>query len=228
MYKYLSKLAPRWAYLVVSGLLAPSLLWVCSSVSGGDPGNGAPSGPHYNLNLIGVPTDKTAPMDDNSGHRIFVKLEGKTSIGLAEGDFAVLDANGTDGNGAKFQLPNPDPDSDGITVYSVWARALGKPGGHGTLNTCATSPGLDGIFGTPDDEEVCSLDTLKVQRTKGQQKFVDVSKYLLYVYVDLNGDGIAERYPLFSDALQDYLWSYDNYGLKLIQLRFYPVPSNVN
>ncbi|MGH8003137.1 MAG: hypothetical protein ACRECJ_00215 [Limisphaerales bacterium] len=215
--------------MVVAVFLAPALFWAISSVSAGTPGNGALSGAHYNLNLIGVPKDKTAPMDDNSGHRIFVKLDGKTNIGLSEGlVFAVLDANGTDGNGAKFQLPNPDPDNDGVTVYSVYARALGKPGGHGTLNTCATAPGPDGIFGTADDEEMCSVATLVVTRTKGQQKFVDVSRYLLYIYVDLTGDGIAERYPLFSDALQNYFWSYDNYGLKLIQLRFYQVPSNVN
>src|SRR2546422_3994253 len=28
-------------------------------------GNGAPSGSHYNLNIIGVPKDKTAPMTNN-------------------------------------------------------------------------------------------------------------------------------------------------------------------
>ena len=43
-------------------------------------GNGAPSGPHYNLNIIGVPKDKTADMTGNNGHRIFVPLLGKTSI----------------------------------------------------------------------------------------------------------------------------------------------------
>ena len=39
-------------------------------------GNGAPSGSHYNLNIIGVSHDKTAAMDDNNGHRIFVQLWG--------------------------------------------------------------------------------------------------------------------------------------------------------
>src|SRR3989344_3255891 len=81
-------------------------------------GNGAPSGAHYNLNLIGVPKNKTADMTGNNGRRIFVPLEGKTRILLTEGDFQVLDANGTDANGASFQLPNPDPDGDGTTVYS--------------------------------------------------------------------------------------------------------------
>ncbi len=117
-------------------------------------GNGAPSGDHYNLNLIGVPKNKTAEMTNNDGHRIFVPLWGKTKILLQEGaTFNVLDANGTDG-AAKFQLPNPDPDNDGVTVYSVWVRAVGKPGGKATLATCATSAGLDGIFGTADDEDL--------------------------------------------------------------------------
>ena len=39
-------------------------------------GNGAPSGPHYNLNIIGVPKDKTAAMTAGDGHRIFVQLQG--------------------------------------------------------------------------------------------------------------------------------------------------------
>ncbi|MDP3963126.1 MAG: hypothetical protein Q8Q39_01380 [bacterium] len=192
-------------------------------------GNGAPSGAHYNLNIIGVAKDKTAPMDGNDGHRIFVKLDGNTKILLSEGEtFNVLDANGTDGNGAKFQLPNPDPDNDGITVYSVYARALGTPGGNAMIATCATAPGEDGIFGTADDEEVCSTETLTVERTKGKSSFENVSRELLYIFVDLDGDGTAERYNLFADELQDYFWSYDNNGLKVLQLRFYEMSTNVN
>ena len=99
------------------------------------PGNGAPNGPHYNLNIIGVPKDKTADMTGNNGHRIFVPLEGNCRINLSLGDFRVLDANCTDGPSA-FQLPNPDPDGDGTTTYSVYARALGKIGGSSTTTTC--------------------------------------------------------------------------------------------
>ncbi|MDA1128690.1 MAG: hypothetical protein O2913_08330 [Chloroflexi bacterium] len=145
-------------------------------------GNGAPSGPHYNLNIIGVPKDKTADMDGNNGHRIFVKLEGNSKIWLQEGpDFQVLDANGTDGDGASFQLPNPDPDGDGTTVYSVFARALGKPGGTADMTTCATGPGLDGVLGTADDEEICSIFTLELERKKGKSTFENVSRELLYI-----------------------------------------------
>ena len=184
-------------------------------------GNGAPSGAHYNLNIIGVKNAKTADMTDSNGHVIFVNLSGNTKIGLAEGDdYAVLDANGTDANGAKFQLPNPDPDNDGITVYSVWARPVGKPGGSATMTTCATDP--------LTMEEVCSTESYVAVRSTKKPTFENVSRELLYIYVDLDGDGTAERYNLFADELQDYFWSYDNNGLKVLQLRFYPISTDVN
>src|SRR5262247_2240075 len=42
--------------------------------------NGFPQGPHdYRLNLIGVPKDKDATMDNNNGRRIFVRLNGTAS-----------------------------------------------------------------------------------------------------------------------------------------------------
>lgn len=181
--------------------------------------NGAPNGAHYTLNIIGVPKDKTAAMDGSNGHTIFVSLSGKATIKLTEGEFQVLDRNGTDGNGAAFQLPNPDPDGDGVTVYSVYARALGKPLNSASLQTCATDP--------VTQELVCSVAVLTLERSKGPSKFENVTKYLLYIYADIDGDGILERVPLFSDALQDYVWAYDNTGLKLVQLRFYEVPTTV-
>lgn len=182
-------------------------------------GNGAPSGSHYNLNVIGVPKSKSADMTGNSGHRIFVALSGKTKIMLAEGPFKVLDANGTDGT-ASFQLPNPDPENDGVTEYSVFTRALGKPGGSSTMTTCATDP--------TTGDEYCSIYSTVSTRTKGKSSFRNVSRELLYAYVDLDGDGSVERYPLFDGSLEDYYWDYDNNGLKLLQMRFYPIPTDVN
>lgn len=187
---------------------------------GGDSGEALRlSGAHYNLNIIGVSKGKSATMDSNNGHRIFVNLDGNTKILLSEGEeFQVLDANGTDQNGAAFQLPNPDPDGDGITEYSVFARALGKPGGSAKLTTCAMV----------DGEEVCSTLSAVFVREKGGPKIQNVSKELLYIYADLDEDGDDERYGLFDDELEDYFWSYDNNGLKLLQVRFYEVSTNVN
>lgn len=183
-------------------------------------GNGAPSGAHYNLNIIGVSKGKTADMTGSTGHRIFVPLTGSCQIKLAQGDFQVLDANCTDNNGAQFQLPSPDADNDGITTYSVWARALGKPGGSSETTTCATEPTTGDLY--------CSVYSMVQVRSTGKSSFTNVSKQLLYVYADLDGDGVLERMPLFDDRLQDYYWQYDNNGLKLMQLRFYPIPTNVN
>jgi hypothetical protein len=182
-------------------------------------GNGGFSGAHYNLNIIGVPKEKSADMSDNNGHRIFVSLDGHTKILLSEGEFAVLDANGTDGT-AIFQLPAPDPDNDGVTEYTVFARALGKPGGSSTMTTCATD--------VETDQEYCSIYSSIQIRSKGKSSFSNVSRELLYIFADLDGDGTVERYPLFDEALKDYFWSYDNNGLKLLQLRFYEVPTDVN
>ena len=175
----------------------------------------------YNLNIIGT-SDKSAPMDNNNGRRIFVKLQGNSKIWLSEGpEFAVLDANATDGNGGRFQLPNPDPDGDGVTEYSVYARALGKPGGSSTTTACT----YDDVEGA----EYCSVFPLVMVREKGKSSWDNVSKELLYIYVDLVGDdGIPERYSLFDDALYNYFWNYDNNGLKLVQLRFYEIATDVN
>ena len=184
-------------------------------------GNGSPSGAHFNLNIIGVPKEKTADMTNNEGHRIFVKLDGNTRISLEKAEsFGVTDANGTDGR-AGFQLPHPDPDGDGETQYSIWARSLGAPGGSADVATCATYTYIDEITGEEVSEEVCSSKHLIIMRDKGKSKFSDVSKQLLFIYADLDGDGVEEEYSLFDDALEDYLWSYNNNGLKLLQLRFY-------
>jgi len=189
-------------------------------------GNGAPSGNHYNLNIHGVPKGVGGDMTGSMGHNIFVPEYGKCRINLSLGDFQVLDGNCTDGP-ASFQLPNPDPTNSGVTTYSVWARSLGKPGGSATANTCADLETTDETTGVTSTTTYCSVYTLSLERQKGKSTFGDVSKYLLYIYADLNADGVLERYPLFDDALQGYFWEYNNQGLKLVQLRFYPVSSTV-
>ncbi|MHC4521507.1 MAG: hypothetical protein ACYTAS_23180, partial [Planctomycetota bacterium] len=140
-------------------------------------------------------------------------------------DYAVLDYNGTDGT-ASFQLPNPDPDNDGVTEYSVFCRVVGTPGGNGSIVTEATDPGPDGILGTADDVTVTSVEVLTLTRTS-PPKFTNVSRKLLYIYADIDSDGNLERIPLFDDRLEEYLWSYDNNGLKVVQLRFYEIATDV-
>ncbi len=108
-------------------------------------GNGAPSGPHFNLNIIGVSHDKNPNMNGNgSGNVIFVDLGTRTG--------------------------------DAVTTKILLSQAA------------------DGVF--------------------------DV--------LDKNGGSPAElacgtpTVSLFATCLQDFLWQYDNNGLKLLQVRFYP------
>ena len=191
----------------------------------GATGNGAPSGPHYNLNIIGT-GDKSADMTGNNGHRIFVPLYGRSAIYLFEspeqGYYAVLDANGTDGPSSCCRTPIMR------TMASRSTRsmpALGKPGGNATMQTCATDP--------TTGEEVCSMDLdgtdilVNLSRTNGKQSFDNVSRELLYIYADLDGDGTLERYPLFDDRLEDFFWEYGNNGLRIAQLHFYQVSTDV-
>lgn len=211
-------------------------------------GNGAPSGAHYNLNIICVPKGKQADMTNTQGHTIFVPCDGPTKINLIEGaDFEVLDRNGTDGS-ASFQLPPADtgvitdepnrndectlynsdgtidddgiPDAGdfyvcgtGISVYSVFTRALGNPRGTAVVMLCGLADD-----GTP----VCGVDNQLTLDASGRPpKFENVTANLLYLF-NVTIDGVFyKRIPLFSDVLQDYFWSYENNGLKLLQMRFY-------
>jgi hypothetical protein len=181
-------------------------------------GNGGPSGAHYNLNIIGVAKDKSVNFSGGNGGRIFVDLSGTTRINLTEGDYSVVDADGTDGTAA-FQLPNPD-NGEGQLAYSVWVRALGKPGGKASMSTCFTEFETASTWCNSGDLVV------KLSRVAGGSKFVDVSKQLLQVCADVNTDPTVttlQLVPLFSDLGTDYFWEYDNDGLKLAQMRFYPI-----
>jgi hypothetical protein len=214
-------------------------------------GNGAPSGYHYNLNIICVPKGKTADMTNTQGHTIFVPCEGTTKINLIEGtDFEVTDRNGTDGDGATFKLPPADTGvitdrpgvNDECTLYNadgtVDPDGVVDPGtgdyyvcGSGTSVYSVFARALGNRFGRAvmmlcglDDlgEEVCGLDNkLTLDASRRPAKFQNVTANLLYLY-NVTIDGVFyKRVPLFSDVLQDYFWSYYNNGLKLLQLRFY-------
>ena len=52
-------------------------------------GNGYPGSHDYLLNIIGVPKDKTADMDGNNGHRIFVQLYGGQKVCVTDEDWAA-------------------------------------------------------------------------------------------------------------------------------------------
>jgi hypothetical protein len=174
-------------------------------------GNGAPSGWHYTLNLIGIEKGGSASTSNN-GHVIFVPLYGNCKIELQEGDFAVIDSNCLQGNAA-FQLPNPNDSETGYLAYSIWVRALaGK--GTSSLTACYTN--------TTSNESFCNTGTLVVPLKKvTPPKFTDVSKQLLQVCVN------GTLSPLFSNEYYNYFWNYTDNGLRLAQLRLYPIETQI-
>ena len=135
----------------------------------------------------------------------------------ADGLFEVLDKNGTDGE-ASFSLPAPGG-------YPVWARALGKPGGQAKVTTCATDILLT------DPGVICSTQNEVFVRGTGKSSFRNVTTALTTIILDAVADSAAvlacdgTTVSLFNPCLQGFFWQYDNNGLKLLQVRFYPLPS---
>jgi hypothetical protein len=164
-----------------------------------------------------------------------------------DASFRVCDGNGFDaavdceGNqkstdGAVFQLPcntNLPDDQDffvpcdtsiaAATAYSVFARALAKPGGQAIITTCATDE--------QTGETVCSTESVLLVRATGKSLWQNVTKELTSIVTfcteDLNfgvancdaGDSI--RISLFAGDLEEWFWKYQNNGLRLAQIRFY-------
>jgi hypothetical protein len=235
----------RWSMVVMATVVMGLAV---SLVTPADAGNGAPSGAHYNLNIIGVDNPKNSTLTGSDRHTIFVALGSKkpaapvtTDIWLTPGDFQVCDGNGFDpafdcsGNpigrgqtGAVFQLPcntavTTDFGCEGGTVsasYQVWARALGQPGGSAVITTCAYDD---------TDTRVCSSETTLnvLSRGNGKQTFQNVTSALTTLQdVCLNPPDctIIGDVSLFNSLFEDYVWQYDNNGLRLAQIRFYLNP----
>ncbi|MFH1717702.1 MAG: hypothetical protein ABIF19_10150 [Planctomycetota bacterium] len=194
------------------------------------------NGPHETLNIIGVKNPKTADMDSDTGKGsvIFVNLSGKSKIGLVESgsadapqvpadEFAVLDKNGTDADGALFALPNPgldpyvigDPgDADTLSDYTIYVRPLGKPLGVATITTCANvvESGLADFLSATDvhilndycewDDAYASVEQVGAPitfRNKGKTTFTNVTAELLTIVLrvqilDGTGDVLSEVY----------------------------------
>lgn len=197
------------------------------------------SGPHYNLNIIGVENPKTTPMTGSERHTIFVALGRQTEVTsriyLTQGPFQVCDGNSFDAansctgaviaqQGAVFQLPCNTANADATACvnggmdYAIWGRALGKPGGSVTMTTCATDPLTGGL--------VCDTENaFTFSRKASKPIFYNVTKQLttLHACFIISGVEVCETLSLFDPMLQDYFWQYANKGLRLLQLRFYPL-----
>jgi hypothetical protein len=191
----------------------------------GATGNGAPSGAHFNLNIHGVAQGQG--FNGQNQNDIFVPLYGSCKIDLVQTltyDFQVTQPDCVNNPPAQFTLPAPcsiNPltglCTSTTTTYSVYARALGKPGGTSTTTACFTD--TTGTY--------CSLTNYVAVRGTGKSSFTNETSNLLFITLCNTLTGKTVVTPLFSNPLANYFWQYDNQGLRLLQLRFYHVPSSV-
>jgi len=184
------------------------------------------SGPHYNLNIIGVPKGKNPDMTNTDGHTIFVPLSGTVKLYYVAGDeFKVLDRNGTDADGATIEVPSSPGET--TVCYNVYAVALGKPGGNAIVNADCV---IDGLVGACTDALLES--SFEVTRDPGKPKRENISDiFRASGCIDLNGNTVCDQGDLqFNNIwifnvpqLLSYFWDYTNTDLRLMQVRFYPV-----
>jgi hypothetical protein len=225
----------------------------------------------YKFNIIGVDNQKNNDVMENNGKRIFVDLYGPSAIYLVKSgeegspaedldpnEFAILDANGTDDDGALFAMPDPGLDpynittgagkTDTMSAYSIFIRSLGKPGGAANITTCADL--LDSTFGGLLSNSfvktlnragayggLASVEQVPqsiTARPKGKSNFYNVTAELLTIVFKVEvTDGTTTwieyvRVPIFDDMLENEYWEYNNNGLKNLQVWIYAEPTDVS
>ena len=211
-------------------------------------GNGAPPGPHYNLNVIGVTAGKKPPLTGSDRHTIFVPLVSDQNgdpdtlatdtapILLTPGPFTVCDGNAFDPAfncagqqinqlGAVFQLPCNNLTSLGLIVPCT-DNGPGSIASYEVWARVVGTPGGNGTittcaFDATTLTEVCNTDQV-LMRNK-PNKFTDVTKVLTSLK-GVTGPSGTGNYPLFAAGFSGFFWDYDNNGNKVLQLRFYLTP----
>jgi hypothetical protein len=133
-------------------LILATLSMAAFPIFAGNPqtGNGAPSGQHFNLNIIGAPKQKNENFDGGQGNRIFVSRTGQTQFYVHGGtSYQILDHDGTDGK-VGTGLADPgiifpyDEAADQTWRVQIWIRLLGPKGSEVTW----TSYFYDTVGGT--------------------------------------------------------------------------------
>lgn len=141
-------------------------------------GNGAPSGAHYNLNIIGVEKGKTSPMTGSNRHTIFVPLK-STKTG-------------------EYSKPNFDETGTGLQTAIVDSKIWLVPGD--TFKVCDGN-GFDRAYGC-DDTYLGNWSTITydsagnpipvVSERNGAVFQLPCNTNLDGEYWDSDGDGVIE------------------------------------
>lgn len=212
-------------------------------------GNQAPSGPHFNINIIGHPKGSIGG-DDSSGHSIMIPLKnvqpgvpitcvdvngvvliddkGLTPtveptgarIYFVSGDhFEIIDRDATDSNGATIMVPVGAPDP--VTGDKAIAFDV-YIRVLGKPNQCMKIDAFVTDATDADQTVWYQTGTLKVSRKTGQSIFVRVNELFTICIWDAIQQKCVDYRSVFNDIFDSYFWSILNDGTRLVQLRLYP------
>jgi hypothetical protein len=214
----------KFAILAVSALVASCLLMSSTVLAGKDGnGNGFPSGPHYNLNILGKDETKWEYNASEEGNNtIFVRLDNQSLILMTPikgTEFIVGDADAVSKEGGKYkydaELLIPYNKSNDYYAYDVYVRARGKP--NKVVNISAN------ITNLTDNTTWWDFGTVTLSHINGKGRpkpGTECINNLFYVEVDGFTYWLFDK-PGYNETVYQYFWDYDNKGCKLLQVRFY-------
>src|SRR3989344_5720790 len=133
-------------YRLIAGGIAAATAFAALPTSLIATGNGFPSGPHYGLNIIGVPKDKKATMDNNDGRRIFVQLESDNTVTSPGGKNNQLSKGGGDDQNHIYLCNSTNDEGDSTDARCA---AYGNPDNFGVIDANATD-GDGALLAVPD------------------------------------------------------------------------------
>ena len=195
------------------------------------------SGPHFNLNVHGVPSGVDKFENDSIGpgrHTVFIPIDGVDLNISYRFDFTlnwtVEDCDATEDGTVKIVLPAyfyNDTDGDGIdedklrvAYYMCYVVGLGKP----TEGTILIVP--EAVFNDTLTLFTFNQDKLEVTRKRGQPQWQNATDLFFVDAYYWNGTGYEEYLDTWVfdvPGLEGYWWDVSNTGIKHMQIRFYPV-----
>ncbi|MBN1683255.1 hypothetical protein JW865_06865 [Candidatus Bathyarchaeota archaeon] len=193
------------------------------------------SGIHFNLNVHGVPVGISKPVPDDSGigrHSVFVPLSNyNLSIAMMGNEWQVPDCDATEDGELSIILPKEvavEWDEYGVPTkyktakaYNVYVVCLGKPSSDSNVV-------LDPKATFVDDGKVYYLKekiTITGHR-KGQPTWYNAtSLFLVDIEETIDGSTITtpDQWIFDVESLLNYWWDVTNSGVRLMQVRFYPI-----
>jgi hypothetical protein len=209
--------------------------------------NPCPGDKEYQFNIIGMEHPKTVSLYNDNGHRIFVNLNGHSTIymtgdtdpettGLQCGTtFDVLDANATGTGGDATILVPCDPltstNLDPSVCFDVYATPLGTPGGSTNIDVVCAFDAT--CLGCNIDGGSCATGNLDKALAGHNGKPLTQNITSLFrasgcIDLDPNtnpgcttGDISFNNEWIFNiEQLLYYYWDYDNHGNRVVQIRF--------